>query len=66
MWEFIIHVVAPEAQWVKSWLAKLAVLGLIPAEGGILSNRKWDFIADSPSVSSNHSLDMTEILLEAT
>ena len=40
------------------------VSGLNPTEGGILSEPKWQFVAQSPLCSSFRHPDVTEILLK--
>ena len=55
---------APVAQWVKRWLADLAVPSLRPIRSRISRNR--GSIAHSLSLSTSHRPDMTEILLKRT
>ena len=47
-----------EAQWVKGWPADLAVLGLIPAEGGHHFICKQGSISQTLSLLHPHCLDI--------
>ena len=51
----------PVAQWVKSWPIDGAVLGLSPARGGDLSNRKRGFMTHSFLLSPLLCPDLTEM-----